>query len=332
MLNFLNFHFSFLSLKNLEKRTIEHKIVLNKFKLGERISCTSKTNSNKIFKMNQTEIGEPEIWEIDFFSRPVLNTDGKKLWELIVVNKKNNFEHVEAVPNNLINSKELRKRINQLINSASIKPTIIKFFRSQMFNMISIALSDLDLTIRPSRRTYSLFNKITEREENIYPNMTGFKPFMRDYNSSDDILRKTPERMPDALRGEKYIFASLDYCDLDSILKTNPLFRDLCPFPENFSENINIPGIIIYSNRSKPLSSWMDGIEVFAFQCDIEQKNLIIECGLETQYLFGKMSIDQIQEAKIFENNKKKYEGLHFVAIQSVSISKEINGFWLLKA
>jgi hypothetical protein len=332
MLNFLNYQPSFLSLKNLEKRTIEHKFFLNKFKIGERIPYKSKKTNYKIIKMNQIEVGEPEIWEIDFFSRPVLNTDGKKLWELIVVNKKNTFEHVEAVPNNLINSKELRKRINQLINSASIKPTIIKFFRSQMFNMISIALSDLDLTIRPSRRTYSLFNKINEREEKIYPNMTGFKPFMRDYNSSDDILRKTPERMPDALRGEKYIFASLDYCDLDSILKTNPLFRDFCPFPENFSENINIPGLIIYSNRSKPLSSWMDGIEVFAFQCDIEQKNLIIECGLETQYLFGKMSIDQIQEAKIFENIKKKYEGLHFVAIQSVSTGKEINGFWLLKA
>ena len=63
-----------------------------------------------------------------------------------------------------------------------------------------------------------------------------------------------------------------------------------------------------------------------------EQKNLVIECGLETRYLFGKMSVEQIQEAKLFEINKKKCNGYHFIAVQSNSDGEEIDGFWLLKS
>jgi hypothetical protein len=301
------------------------------------MALKNKSKHNQMFIPMKASVKElidrdNEIWEIDFFSRPVLNNDGKKLWELIVVNKNDDFLHIETVPNNLINSKELRKRIRQLIESAPVKPKVVKFFRVQMFNMISIALSDLDIVVKPSRRTYSLLNKIKEREENVYPKMEGYKSYMRDYNSNDDILKKTPEKMPDALRGEQYIFASIDYTDLDTIVNTGPLFNDICPINGEFFKDSNIPGIIIYSKRSKPLSSWMDGIEIFSFECDIEQKNLVIECGLETQYLFGKMSDEQIQEAKLFEINKKKCNGYHFIAIQSNSDGEEIDGFWFLKS
>ena len=55
------------------------------------------------------------VWELDFYSRPVQGADGKKLWELLVTDESGSFQHVEAVPSNCINSRELRTRVQRLI-------------------------------------------------------------------------------------------------------------------------------------------------------------------------------------------------------------------------
>jgi hypothetical protein len=298
------------------------------FRLGTKLHSKNlggQTNSNETL-VNL----EPEIWEIDFFSKPVLNENGKKLWELIIVNNRGTFEHVESIPNNLINSKELRKRIKAVIESARIKPVAIKFFRTQMFNMINIALSELELNVRPSRKTRLLLEKIKERETTVYKTMNGFKPFLRDIDTVQ-ILKKTPERMPDFLRGDSYVFAMIDIISLKDVLVQKPRFLEI--FQPNLSpeQNLSIPGLIIISNRGKALSSWLSSIELFGVLCDIERKELIIECGLDTQYLFGKIKNDQFKESKVFEDNKKKSDGLYFIAVQSNSTEQDIIGFWLLK-
>ena len=81
---------------------------LKKLKIKKSINTTS----TRILMSNQSE-NSLEIWEVDFFSRPVVNSDGKKIWELIVVNNNQTFQHNELVPNNLVNSKELKKRMNE---------------------------------------------------------------------------------------------------------------------------------------------------------------------------------------------------------------------------
>lgn len=330
MLNFISSNpIGFLLEKSSNK-----DFALRKKKFGEKIrsrtSLFSKSTEN-IVQINNDRINmEPEIWEIDFFSKPVLNENGKKLWELVIVNNKGTFEHIECVPNNLINSKELRKRINFVIKSAKVQPIAVKFFRTQMFNMINIALSELELNVRPSKKTRLLLEKLNERDETVYKKMIGFKPFLREIDSIQ-ILKKTPERMPDFLRGESYIFATIDISSLKDVIQQKPTFLELFQ-PTFSSENISsIPGLIIISNRAKSLSSWLNNIELFGVQCDIERKELIIECGLDTQYLFGKIKLEQNKESKIFEDNKKKSEGLHFIAVQSNSADQNITGFWLLK-
>jgi hypothetical protein len=285
----------------------------------------------------KNEIENEEIvWEIDFFSRPVVDENGKKLWELIVVDQKGSFEHIETVPNNLVNSKELKKRINFLIEKSPQKPKIVKFFRSQMFNMINIALSDLDLVVRPSRRTFSLYNKISEREAKVYPEMEGYRPFMREMDMGSS-LKKIPQKMPDSLRGEKYVFASLSPMELSSMISRNISFSSFCPIPTNFDENQQIPGIVIFSERAKSLSGWLDGIELCNVYCDLENKNLILECGLDIQFLFAKFSEtkdlkNNNLEPRFFEKNKKKTQGIHFLAVQSYSKQNEIAGIWTLKS
>mmetsp|Transcript_6323 Transcript_6323/g.15274 ORF Transcript_6323/g.15274 Transcript_6323/m.15274 type:complete len:338 (+) Transcript_6323:2-1015(+) len=319
------------------KKTFLGSTSIQNFKTKSLSKIKRIQNKNIInFFMKNESMEEEIIWEIDFFSRPVIDENGKKLWELIVVDQKGNFEHIETVPNNLVNSKELKKRIKILLEKTTKKPKVIKFFRSQMFNMINIALSDLDLIVRPSRRTFSLYNKISEREEKIYPEMKGYRPFMResDFNTS---LKKVPQKMPDALRGEKYIFASLSSSELLSMTSSDIPFSGFFPLPINFDKNQQIPGIVIYSERAKSLSGWLDGVELCNVFCDLENKNLIFECGLDIQFLFAKFSETKDSknsnfEPKFFEKNKKKSQGIHFVAVQSYSEGKEITGIWTLKS
>jgi len=297
---------------------------------------TPSNKKKKNFFMKTEKNDDSIVWEVDFFSRPVVDDNGKKLWELIVVDQKNNFEHVETVPNNLVNSKELKKRLSYLLDKSEKKPKTIKFFRSQMYNMINIALSELDLTVKPSRRTFSLYQKIKERENSVYPNMSGYRPFMRETDASENY-GKVPQKMPDALRGEKYIFASLQASELESLSKSGVNFSDFCPIPEDLDKKAPIPGIVILSERAKSLSSWLDGIELCDVVCDLENKNLILECGLDIQYLFARFSekneVGNINiEAKFFEKNKKKSKGIHFVAVQQLTGQKEISGIWTLKS
>ena len=42
-----------------------------------------------------------------------------------------------------------------------------------MFNMINIALSEVDVTARPSRCTYALAQWLMERHRDVYPKMEG---------------------------------------------------------------------------------------------------------------------------------------------------------------
>jgi hypothetical protein len=272
---------------------------------------------------------EQEIWELDFFSRPVINDDGKKIWELIIVNKNLSIQHIETVPNSMVNSKELRKRLIKLIEKSQTKPKVIKFFRSQMYNMINIALSELDIIVKPSRRTYKLLDLISYREKMVYPTMDGYKPFMKEIDTNLNI-KKTPEKLPDALRGEKFTFASLVTDQIKLIKASNPLFLDLGPLDLSNCEKEVIPGVIILSSRSKSLASWLNSVELFNISCDIEEKDLNLECGLDINYLVSKFIGNNIQEAKTFERSKLKADGLHFIAVQDLNGGNSIDGLWIL--
>lgn len=52
-------------------------------------------------------------WELDCYSRPVL-VEGKKLWELLICDGLGEFKKVETIPSNMVNSRELRKLVEQV--------------------------------------------------------------------------------------------------------------------------------------------------------------------------------------------------------------------------
>lgn len=114
-------------------------------------------------------------WEIDCYSRPVVTAGGKKLWEVLITDSTGSFRFCKTIPSNKVNSKELRQTVEELMEDPNIdtKPSVIRFFRGAMFNMINIALNELDVVGRPSRCTYSIAQWLEERHRDVYPNMEG---------------------------------------------------------------------------------------------------------------------------------------------------------------
>jgi hypothetical protein len=112
-------------------------------------------------------------WELDCYSRPVVVAGGKKLWEVLITDSAGSFRFLKTLPSNQVNSKELRKTIEDLMEEMDNKPSTIRFFRGAMFNMINIAMSDLDVVGKPSRCTFALAQWLEERNRNVYPKMEG---------------------------------------------------------------------------------------------------------------------------------------------------------------
>eukprot|EP00871_Galdieria_phlegrea_P003120 jgi/Galph1/3809/GphlegSOOS_G2483.1 len=289
-------------------------------------ACASKQQTEQA-----VETVEPSsVWELDFYSIPVYDTNNKRLWELIVVDENLSLCYIESVPNHCINSTELRKRIQNIIEKAPIKPTTIRFFRMQMYNMISIALADLGFEIKPSRRTYRLYRILKQRREEEYPKMPGFR--------SENVLFSKPymystERLPDALRGEKFAFCSADYASLVALQKSSSVtFCDI--FEEDISADTELPGLVIYSERAEALAGWTSGVEISFIKYNDKDQELVIECGINAHYRLAKLSSELlIEEAKSFETLKRAANGFHFYAIQHVDEKYDaiqVYGLWLL--
>ena len=112
-------------------------------------------------------------WELDCYSRPVVAIGGKKLWEVLITDSTGSFRFLKTLPSNQVNSKELRATVEELLEQTDVKPNTIRYFRGAMFNMIKIALSEIDVVGRPSRCTYAVAQWLEERHRDIYPKMEG---------------------------------------------------------------------------------------------------------------------------------------------------------------
>ena len=84
-------------------------------------------------------------WEIDFYSRPIIDENGKKRWELLITST-NNFNDIKTFkwekicPASSVNSIWLKDALEEAIEEAYSqgwdKPSVIRCLRSSMKTMI----------------------------------------------------------------------------------------------------------------------------------------------------------------------------------------------------
>jgi hypothetical protein len=279
------------------------------------------------------------IWEIDFYSRPILDANQKKVWEVLVcespldigIKADSLFRYAQYCPSTQVNSGWLRTALEEAITEAGKAPIKIRFFRRQMNNMITKACQDLGIPAQPSRRTLVLNQWLEKRMEEVYPQEPGYQGGS---NPSVRLEKPLPQRLPDALEGQQWVFVTLSSADLAEMPEWEIGFGEAFPLElAQVSGEARIPGILIFSPRALPLAGWMSGLELAFLRFDTsEEARLLLETGVTESWIVANIKKPQIlAEAKGFEEAKQKANGVHFIGIQSDPKAESFAGFWLLQ-
>lgn len=284
------------------------------------------------------------VWELDFYSRPILDEEGKKLWELLICESSDDiarspdtlFKYAQYCSSKTVNSLWLTEAIEKAIALAETTPKKIRFFRRQMNNMIVKACNDVGINPVPSRRTYALNKWLEERIKNVYPQESGF-----DLNTANTPSVQYPPlnaiSLPDAVkgdRGDKWLFVSLSATDFDDMKEWDIDFQESFALSLlNIASDTIIPGLIIYSPRATPLAAWMSGLEMGYLNLEKDiRPQMRLETGLSDSWtLVNLTNKETVKQAEDFEKAKQKAAGVHFLAVQSSPDSESFAGFWLLK-
>ena len=278
------------------------------------------------------------IWELDFYSRPIIDEREKKKWEVLICESPLNvgdkaeslFRYSQFCSSSTVNSLWLAGAIKDAIASAPKRPEKIRFFRRQMGNMITKACEDLDIPAACSRRTLALSLWLEERMQEVYPTEPGYQPVV---NPSVQFIPETPVALPDALMGEKWRFVSLPIAAFDEMSEWDIGFGEAFGLPmTRLDPETQIPGLIIYSSRATALAGWMSGLELAFLKFDSgPPARLVLDTGANDRWILANLRDAATErEAKAFEAAKNQAKKVHFLAIQSNPESESFAGFWLL--
>ena len=279
------------------------------------------------------------IWELDFYSRPILDENNKKIWEVLVCESPLDtrtktdslFRYAQYCPSTQVNSGWLRTALQQASEQAGEPPLKIRFFRRQMNNMITKACQDVGIPAQASRRTLMLNQWLQQRMEEVYPQEPGYQEAT---NASVRLESPLPQRLPDALEGQQWIFVTLTGADFAEMDEWEIAFGESFPIElANLSPESRIPGVLIFSPRALPLAGWMSGLELAWLRLDTSKgTRLVLETGATEIWILANMKNPQtIAEAKAFEEAKQKANGVHFIGVQSDRQAESFAGFWLLQ-
>ncbi len=277
-------------------------------------------------------------WEVDFFSRPIIEIDGKKRWELLISSTQDfsgekTFRWEKKCPSNEVNSIWLSQSLQEALNEAQKQgwelPKKVRCWRTSMKTMIKRAAEKVGLEVLESRRTFSLFEWLEQREKDVYPNEPGFisGPILP---SNIGIINQ-PVPLPEALRGDAWSFSSMSLGSLREAKEWAMEFNSLLPIKESLNENTQIPGLRLFSKtRALAVSAWLSGVEPVRLL--VENNQLLLDAGQEDRWLVTDMSKDYAQQVNNHLNQSKKNgDGIQFIAIQTSPEEQNFKGFWMLK-
>ena len=289
-------------------------------------------------------------WELDFYSRPILDADGRKRWELLICSSADplqaaarltssedgatsGFRWQQDCPADSVNSIWLRQAIEAALREAEQQgwqpPRRLRCWRGSMRTMVQRAAEGLGLELVPSRRCYELVEWLQERHRSVYPNAPGY--LAGPLAPPPQAIRPVAVPLPEALRGESWDWATLTAGALAEASEWPIGFSGLLPLPEVLSLETPVPGIRLFSrSRALAIAGWLAGLEPVRLEIDSNQ--LILEAGLEDRWLLANLSAEEAEAASsAFASARDQAGGLQFVAVVSGPDSERLEGFWLLR-
>ncbi len=295
--------------------------------------------------MNTNNKTEPSLglkiadWELDFYSRPIIESNGKKRWELIICSTKTYktediFLWNKKCPANEVNSVWLTKALNEAINDAKkegwAKPSKVRFWRSSMKSIIKKSLEAKNIEALVSRRTYDLFDRIEFLEKEIYSKEKGYVRGVLAPTFTSKI-ENLPKPLPEAVRGDALTISEISIGELKSADNFPMEFGDIFPIQQDLNDNHLVPGLRLFSkDRSLALSAWFSCLE--PIKLVVNKNQLILEASEDDKWLVTDLSEKDanVLNTKFLENKKKSF-GYQFISIQSTPYIEKFAGFWILR-
>lgn len=279
------------------------------------------------------------VWEVDFYSCPVLDDNQKKRWEILIcagsqsiVDKPaESFRYSKFLSNQQVNSIELKQALEEAIAQAGEAPSRIRFFRYQMQNMIKRACDELGLPAKLSRRALQLQHWLDDRRENFYPNQPGYQA-----GKSSSTLQpvEVARPLPDALMGQSWAMVSLPAKDFSDMPEWDIGFSEAFPLDlAGISPDTVVPGILIFSERALPLAGWMSGLELAYLDVQLGKiSQLLLETGSNDTWIMAGLNSPELKkEAERFIAAREQANQVHFVAVQDSPDAESFAGFWLMQ-
>ncbi len=277
-------------------------------------------------------------WELDFYSRPILEADGKKRWELLIVSSPIEESNItfcfeKRCPAGSVNSTWLTSALKEAIAAAQDQgfaaPRKVRSWRSSMRTMVQRASSELGLEMVPSRRTYALFDWLAEREQNVYPNEQGY--MAGPLAPPPSAVRTPPRPLPESVRGDAWNLAELAASNLREATAWPIGFRGLLPVPETISDDQVIPGLRLFSQtRALALAGLLGGLEPVRLR--ISSTQLLLDAGQDDCWLVSDLSAEEAKAvSSLMKHSADHADGLQFLAVQTSPEAKRFEGFWMLR-
>jgi len=278
-------------------------------------------------------------WELDYYSRPILESDGKKRWELLICStpapgsNAEDFRFVLACPASSVNSIWLKQALEQALEASSAegygRPRRLRCWRGSMRTMVQRAAEGLGLELVPSRRCYALVSWLQERERSVYPLEEGY---MAGPLAPPPLpIRAVSVPLPEAARGDRWAWATLPLAALAEAAEWEMGFSGLVPLPAGLDPETPVPGIRLFSaTRALAMAGWIAGLE--PVRLAIADQQLILEAGLEDRWLLTNLPEQEAATAdQAFQRARLDAGGMQFIAVQASEEDQRFEGFWLLR-
>ena len=294
------------------------------------------TINEKIISNKELKISD---WELDFYSRPIIEKNGKKRWELIISSSKNFktkdiFLWNKICPANEVNSIWLTKSLGEALNDAEkkgwAKPSKIRFWRASMKSIIKKSIENVGIEALVSRRTYELFDRIEFLEKEVYPLEAGYVRGVLAPNFTSNIDNEA-KPLPEAVRGDALTISEISIEELKSAQNWPIEFGDIFPIQESLNNQNLVPGLRLFSkDRSLALAAWFSSLEPVKLQ--IEKNQLVLEASEDNKWLVTDLTKKDAKDLyDKFTKNKNDSFGYQFISIQSTPFIEKFAGFWILR-
>jgi hypothetical protein len=274
------------------------------------------------------------IWELDFYSRPLLDERGKRVWELLVCDRDDRLRRSRYCPNTKATTPWVAAQLQEWIDEAPVRPTLIRAYRDRMQTILQRSCDKVGVPMKMSRRVFTLADWMRQRAREVYPQETKFTYQPEELAIQIEMDRTPPAPLPDTLLADQWALVTLRVQDLQEAQDWPREFGELFPVDwSRFEPDAIVPGLLLFSNRAKALAAWMTGVEpVFVKSFGGQQAGLVLESGGSDRTIVARFADENMRlEGQGFESRKLEVRGLHFLGIQSDPRAQAFAGFWLLR-